>query len=91
MNPKRARIIVAPSMNTCMWDHPITTKQIRLLEEEWGVKGVNPDKGWIEVLRPQVKRLACGDFGQGGMCAWQEIVVVIEERLCLTTLTLEVS
>jgi len=91
MNPKRARIIVAPSMNSCMWDHPITTKQIRLLEEEWGVKGVNPDKGWIEVLRPQVKRLACGDFGQGGMCAWQEIVVVIEERLCLTTLTLEGS
>jgi phosphopantothenoylcysteine decarboxylase len=91
MNPKRARIIVAPSMNTFMWDHPITTKQIRLLEEEWGVKGVNPDKGWIEVLRPQVKILACGDFGQGGMCDWQEIVAVIEERLCLTTLKSEGS
>jgi phosphopantothenoylcysteine decarboxylase len=66
-----------------MWDHPITTKQIRVLEEEWGVNGVNPDEGWFEVLLPQVKTLACGDFGQGGMRDWQEIVAVIVERLCL--------
>ena len=91
LNPERARIVVAPAMNSCMWDHPITAKQIYVLEEEWGVKGGNPDKGWIEVLRPQEKMLACGDFGQGGMRAWQEIVVVIEERLRLTTLTLEGS
>ena len=47
---------------------------------------MNPDEGWIEVLGPQVKTLACGDFGQGGMCDWHEIVAVIEKRLCLTTL-----
>ncbi len=91
MNSKRARIIVAPAMNSSMWAHPITAKQIRLLEEEWGVNGVNPDEGWIEVLRPQVKTLACGDFGQGGMCDWHEIVAVIENRLCLTTLKSEDS
>jgi phosphopantothenoylcysteine decarboxylase len=91
MNPKRARIIVAAAMNSSMWAHPITAKQIRILEEEWGVNGVNPDEGWFEVLRPQVKTLACGDFGQGGMCDWQEIVAVIEERLCLTTLKSEGS
>lgn len=85
MNSKRARIVVAPAMNSSMWAHPITAKQIRLLEEEWGVNGVNPDEGWIEVLRPQEKTLACGDFGQGGMCDWHEIVGVIEKRLCLTT------
>jgi phosphopantothenoylcysteine decarboxylase len=45
-------------MNDQMWAHPITAKQIRLLEEEWGVNGVNPDEGWIEVLRPQIKTLA---------------------------------
>ena len=84
-NAKRARIIVAPAMNSSMWAHPITAKHIRLLEEEWGVSGVNPDEGWYEVLRPQVKALACGDLGQGGMCDWHEIVAVIEKRLCLTT------
>lgn len=81
---KRARIIVAPAMNHFMWVHPVTAKQIQILEDEWGVNGVNPDEGWIEVLRPQVKTLACGDFGQGGMCDWQEIVAVTENRLCLS-------
>lgn len=91
MSSKRARIIVAPAMNSSMWTHPITAKQIRVLEEEWGVDGVNPDEGWMEVLRPEVKTLACGDFGQGGMCDWHEIVAVIEKRLCLTTLKSESS
>ncbi|RYP16036.1 hypothetical protein DL765_005352 [Monosporascus sp. GIB2] len=34
---KKKRIVVAPSMNTAMWRHPITAKQIRVLENEWGV------------------------------------------------------
>lgn len=91
MSKKRARIVVAPAMNSFMWAHPVTAKQVRVLEEEWGVDGVDPEEGWMEVLRPQVKTLACGDVGQGGMCDWQEIVEVIEERLCLTTLKLEDS
>lgn len=86
-----ARIIVAPAMNGSMWAHPVTAKQMRLLEEEWGVNGVNPDEGWIEVLRPQVKTLACGDFGQGGMCDWHEIVAVIEKRLSFMTFKSEES
>ncbi|KAF2967741.1 hypothetical protein GQX73_g5807 [Xylaria multiplex] len=36
--PKKRRIIVAPAMNTAMWRHPITAKQLRVLEEEWGVQ-----------------------------------------------------
>jgi phosphopantothenoylcysteine decarboxylase len=76
-NPKRATIITAPSMNSMMWAHPLTAKQIATLNEEWG---------WFEVLLPQVKTLACGDIGQGGMCDWKEIVAVIEKRLVLTRL-----
>ena len=85
MSTKRARIVVAPAMNASMWTHPITAKQIRVLEEEWGVDGINPAEGWFEVLRPQVKTLACGDVGQGGMCDWKEIFSVIEERLHLVS------
>ncbi|KAI0456856.1 putative flavoprotein [Xylaria acuta] len=39
---RKRRIIVAPAMNTAMWRHPITAKQLRVLEEEWGVQGT-PD------------------------------------------------
>jgi phosphopantothenoylcysteine decarboxylase len=75
----RKGIVVAPAMNTAMWSHPVTAKQMKVLEEEWGVeKG-----GWFEVLRPMEKRLACGDTGSGAMQSWEEIVRVIERRLSL--------
>ena len=79
---QRKRILVAPSMNTAMWRHPITSRQIRVLEEEWGVG--EGREGWVEVLRPMEKELACGDVGDGAMKDWKEIVGVLEERLELT-------
>lgn len=74
-------IMVAPSMNTAMWSHPVTAKQIAILEDEWGVG--NGKGGWIEVLRPMEKTMACGDTGSGPMKDWREIVEVVEERLGL--------
>lgn len=78
----KKRIIVAAAMNTAMWRHPVTKKQIRVLEEDWGVGG-DEDEGWVEVLRPVEKELACGDVGDGAMRDWNEIVTVIEARLGL--------
>ncbi|KAF2185639.1 flavo protein [Zopfia rhizophila CBS 207.26] len=76
---KVKRIVVAPSMNTAMWKQPVTKKQIRMLEEEWGFA----NGGWFEVLQPMEKELACGDVGGGAMRDWREIVKVIEDRLGL--------
>jgi phosphopantothenoylcysteine decarboxylase len=93
--PRRRKIIiVAPSMNTAMWKHPITKTQIRVLEEDWGIREAKPagvhvgedegeGEGWFEVLRPMEKELACGDVGSGAMKDWREIVEVIESRLGL--------
>ena len=66
-------IIVAPAMNTAMWRHPITRQHLRTLEEDWGAD----NGGWIRVLRPIEKELACGDVGDGAMHDWQDIVKVI--------------
>ncbi|KAK7917780.1 hypothetical protein PG985_011388 [Apiospora marii] len=77
---KTKRILVAPAMNTAMWRHPITAKQIRVLEDEYGV-GNADGTGWFEVLAPQKKTLACGDVGDGAMMEWSEVVRAIEERL----------
>lgn len=85
----KKRIIVAPAMNTAMWRHPITKRQISMLEEEWGVCDNEEDledeekEGWFEVLKPMEKTLACGDVGDGAMKDWQEIVKIIVERLGL--------
>lgn len=87
----RKRILVAPAMNTAMWLHPITARQIRVLAEDWGVReagaggGDDGGSGWFEVLRPQEKSLACGDVGDGAMKEWTEIVRIIEARLGLAS------
>jgi phosphopantothenoylcysteine decarboxylase len=73
-------ILVAPAMNTAMWFHPLTEKHIRVLEEEWGDLDKN---GWVRVLRPIEKELACGDTGSGAMCSWDKIVETVDELLKL--------
>ncbi|MCJ1275225.1 hypothetical protein MMC21_003026 [Puttea exsequens] len=77
----KKRIIVAAAMNTAMWRHPVTKRQMRVLEEDWGVD--SEANGWVEVLRPMEKTLACGDTGDGAMREWSEIVRLIRERMSL--------
>ena len=79
VHKRRKVILVAPAMNTAMWRHPVTRTHLRLLEWDWSV---NRD-GWIEVLWPQEKALACGDTGDGAMMEWSKIVGVVEERMGL--------
>jgi phosphopantothenoylcysteine decarboxylase len=78
---RRKGIVVAPAMNTAMWHHPATAMHLGVLEGAWNVRS----GGWVEVLRPIDKGLACGDKGGGGMREWMEIVGVIEQRLQLTS------
>jgi phosphopantothenoylcysteine decarboxylase len=77
---RRKRIFVAPAMNTAMWRHPITAKQIKVLEADWG----SGEEGWVQVLRPMEKELACGDVGDGAMMDWKEIVRHTQEHLGLS-------
>ena len=69
------RIFVAPAMNTAMWRHPITKKQIKELEADW--------KDWVTVLRPIEKTLACGDSGDGAMMDARDIVETLCDQLSL--------
>ena len=53
MKIKGKSVFLAPAMNTAMWDHPITTIQIKHLESF----GYN-------IIMPIDKKLACGDIGK---------------------------
>ncbi|KAL9030904.1 MAG: hypothetical protein Q9196_001012 [Gyalolechia fulgens] len=75
------RILVAPAMNVAMWLHPITKKQLKILEEDWKIDG--SPQGWVEILQPVEKTLVCGDSGHGAMKEWSDIVSLIEKRLAL--------
>jgi len=76
---RRKKILVAVAMNTAMFVHPVTQKQMAVLEEDWNIK----NGGWIDVLRPVEKELACGDTGSGAMADWKTIVKRIEDEFGL--------
>ena len=61
-------LLVAPAMNTAMWEHPLTASQLALLVT-WGVR----------VVPPVVKVLACGDEGRGAMASVADIVCAVRE------------
>ncbi|GAW25295.1 putative phosphopantothenoylcysteine decarboxylase [Rosellinia necatrix] len=66
---KKRRIIVAPAMNTAMWRHPITAKQLRVLEEEWGVRDKLPaaaaDDGSAPESPPASQEVIDDGYGYG--------------------------
>ena len=71
---RKKRIFIALAMNTAMWRHPITRQQVKVLEQDWGAGEDGEGEGWITVLRPMEKELACGDVGDGAMMDWKAIV-----------------
>lgn len=77
------KIFVAPAMNTAMWRHPLTAKQITTLERGWDIESME-GKSWITVLKPIEKELACGDTGDGAMRDWRVIVKYIEDHVGLS-------
>ena len=89
---KRKPIIVAPAMNTAMWEHPLTKQQLEIMKGFWyksddrSGNDINDNilhESWCQtyIVEPQVKILACGDVGTGAMANVSEIVNVA--KACL--------
>lgn len=72
---KNKKILLCPAMNTAMWRQPITGKHIQKLGKELF-------RGYIEVLEPVSKELACGDVGDGAMIDWEDLVGILKLRCC---------
>lgn len=66
----RAPVLIAPAMNTGMWDHIATRENVETLKKR-GVHFVGPDGGY----------LACGDSGAGRMSEPAAIFEAIEKLL----------
>lgn len=65
-----APVLIAPAMNTSMWRHPATQRNIQLLRQD-GVHVIEPDDG----------EMACGTIGPGRLGEPERIVAVALELL----------
>lgn len=63
-------MFVAPAMNTAMWEHPITSRQLAEICR-WGVR----------IIPPVSKVLACGDVGNGALAEIETIVAAVFSSL----------
>jgi len=63
-------VLVAPAMNTFMWEHPVTSQQLAVLSQ-WG----------YTLIPPVVKTLVCGDKGNGAMASLDTIVQTVRSSL----------
>ncbi len=64
------RVLIAPSMNVRMWDHPATQRNLATLQGD-GVLVAGPNEG----------DMACGEYGPGRMAEVPEITAAIDAAL----------
>lgn len=87
-------IVLAPAMNTLMWQHPTTRRQLRWLAEDFAaadipqridsdecVTRINSTAPRLRIIPPVEKELACGDVGIGGLAPCDQIVQVVRQML----------
>jgi phosphopantothenoylcysteine decarboxylase len=85
-------VILAPAMNTLMWESPVTLRHLRQLLEDrlWGeppppltlasAPFVYAERiPHVVLVPPQAKRLACGDVGMGAMADVTAIAEVVRQ------------
>jgi len=84
-------MILAPAMNTLMWEHPVTGRHLTELaldrdlsppdtnDPDQLAAWINIQRGPLRVVGPIEKRLACGDVGIGGMSEVPDIVAVVQD------------
>jgi phosphopantothenoylcysteine decarboxylase len=86
-------VILAPAMNTLMWQHPATARHLRQIAADCGaepppgltldemMEWINANGGRLRVVAPISKRLACDDVGVGAMAEVEGIGGVVEEMV----------
>ena len=75
-----APVLIAPAMNTTMWQHPATQRNVEQLRQD-GVRIVEPDAG----------EMACGTIGPGRLNEPERIVVAALEILALSTIAQDLA
>jgi phosphopantothenoylcysteine decarboxylase len=83
-------VVLAPAMNTLMWENPATLRHLRMLAEEAStetpphlplpelVAWINTHCSGLRIVEPISKRLACDDVGIGALADRGDILAAIK-------------
>lgn len=87
-------VVLAPAMNTLMWQHPFTRRHLRTIAADAGaghipahlgddalIQQINDRSPTLRVVSPVSKLLACGDVGTGAMGEVADVVNAIQLML----------
>jgi phosphopantothenoylcysteine decarboxylase len=87
-------VVLAPAMNTLMWQHPFTRRHLRAIAADTGaahipghleddplIAQINDRSKTLRVVAPVTKQLACGDVGIGGLAEVAAIVAAVNDLL----------
>jgi phosphopantothenoylcysteine decarboxylase len=87
-------VVLAPAMNTLMWQHPFTRRHLRALAADAGaghipahladdllIQQINDRSPTLRVVGPITKTLACGDTGVGAMAEVPDVVAAVQAIL----------
>jgi phosphopantothenoylcysteine synthetase/decarboxylase len=65
-------LLLAPAMNTAMWDHVVTQEQLSTIQQF--APRTHPEN--VIIIDQMTKTLACGDVGKGALAPVDEIMTV---------------
>lgn len=87
-------VLLAPAMNTLMWEHPFTRKHLRAVAADFGaahipghlegellLQQINDRAKGLRIVGPIEKQLACGDLGVGALAEVDAIAAATIEIL----------
>jgi len=87
-------VVLAPAMNTLMWQHPFTRRHLKSIAADFGaahvpmhlddqqlIAQINDRSKSLRIVSPVVKTLACGDEGIGALASVDTIVAAINDVL----------
>jgi phosphopantothenoylcysteine decarboxylase len=90
-------VVLAPAMNTLMWQHSFTRRHLRAiaadlgaahipghLDDEHLIAQINDRCKTLHIVSPVVKSLACGDVGMGGLADVAAIVAAVGQMLTVS-------
>lgn len=86
-------VLLAPAMNTLMWQHPATARHLRQIAADMGttppndltrdelLDWINAHNPRLRIAAPENRRLACGDVGVGAMAGLDAMMTLLQSLL----------